>query len=45
MTVDPARAADINRALVGAGIAVAELRAHQASLEDVFFTLTAAEHT
>jgi ABC-2 type transport system ATP-binding protein len=45
VTVDPARAADINRALVGAGIAVAELRAHQASLEDVFFTLTATEPT
>jgi ABC-type multidrug transport system ATPase subunit len=40
VTVDPARAAAVNRALVEAGIAVSELRARQASLEDVFLELT-----
>jgi ABC-type multidrug transport system ATPase subunit len=41
VTVDPSRAAAINRALVQAGIAVAELSAQKASLEDVFLELTA----
>jgi ABC-2 type transport system ATP-binding protein len=35
-----AKAPEINRALVHAGIAVSELRARQASLEDVFLELT-----
>jgi ABC-2 type transport system ATP-binding protein len=38
--VDTARAPVINRALVEAGVAVSELRAQQASLEDVFLELT-----
>jgi ABC-type multidrug transport system ATPase subunit len=42
VTVDPARAADINRALVHAGIAVSELTVDRASLEDVFLELTGA---
>jgi ABC-2 type transport system ATP-binding protein len=37
---DPRRAAEINRALVSAGIAVSELRPERASLEEVFFELT-----
>ena len=41
MTVDPSRAAAINRALVQAGVAVDELSAQKASLEDVFLELTA----
>jgi ABC-2 type transport system ATP-binding protein len=41
VTVDTGRAASINRELVGAGIAVSELSARQASLEDVFLELTA----
>jgi len=40
--VDPARAADLNRALVEAGIEVSELAPQRASLEDVFLALTAA---
>jgi ABC-type multidrug transport system ATPase subunit len=43
VTVDPSRAADINRALVEAGVAVSELSAQQSSLEDVFFALTEKE--
>jgi ABC-type multidrug transport system ATPase subunit len=43
VTVEPARAPAINRALVEAGIAVSELYAEQASLEDVFLELTAGE--
>ncbi|MBB6570060.1 ABC transporter ATP-binding protein [Kribbella sandramycini] len=38
--VDPARAADLNRALVEAGIAVSELHTSERALEDVFFQLT-----
>ena len=38
--VDPGRAPAINRALVEAGIAVSELYAQTASLEDVFLELT-----
>jgi ABC-type multidrug transport system ATPase subunit len=41
ITVDTAQAPAINRALVEAGIAVSELHAHTASLEDVFLELTA----
>jgi ABC-type multidrug transport system ATPase subunit len=40
ITVDTAQAPAINRALVHAGIAVSELHAHTASLEDVFLELT-----
>jgi len=40
ITVDPAEASSINRALVAAGIAVSELRSERASLEDVFLELT-----
>jgi ABC-2 type transport system ATP-binding protein len=38
---DPALAADLNRALVTAGVAVSELATERSSLEDVFFELTA----
>jgi ABC-2 type transport system ATP-binding protein len=37
------RAAEINRALVGAGIEVSELHRRQASLEESFLRLTAEE--
>jgi ABC-type multidrug transport system ATPase subunit len=40
ITADPAAASMINRALVEAGVAVAELRPERASLEKVFFELT-----
>jgi ABC-type multidrug transport system ATPase subunit len=40
VTVDTTRAPAINRALVEAGIAVSELYAQKASLEDVFLELT-----
>jgi ABC-type multidrug transport system ATPase subunit len=40
ITVDPAAAPMINRALVAAGVAVAELRPERASLEKVFLELT-----
>jgi hypothetical protein len=40
VTVDTAQAPAINRALVQAGIAVSELYAQKASLEDVFLELT-----
>ena len=40
---DPARTAEINRALVGAGIAVSELYWERAPLEDVFLALTQGE--
>jgi ABC-2 type transport system ATP-binding protein len=43
VTVDTGRAPAINRALVEAGIAVSELYAQKASLEDVFLELTAGE--
>jgi ABC-type multidrug transport system ATPase subunit len=43
IATDPAAAADINRALVEAGIAVGELRPERASLEKVFFELTESE--
>jgi hypothetical protein len=38
--VDAGAAAEINRALVEAGIAVGELRPERASLEEVFLELT-----
>jgi len=40
IAVDPAHAAAINRALVHAGVAVSEIYAQTASLEDVFLELT-----
>jgi ABC-type multidrug transport system ATPase subunit len=44
VAADAGAAAEINRALVEAGIAVAELRRERASLEQVFLGLTGAEH-
>ncbi|MBX6751561.1 MAG: ATP-binding cassette domain-containing protein [Micromonosporaceae bacterium] len=41
VTVDPARAPEMVRALVTAGVDVHEVRAADRSLEDVFFALTA----
>jgi ABC-type multidrug transport system ATPase subunit len=43
VTVDPTRAPQINRMLVDAGIAVAELYTERTSLEDVFLELTTRE--
>jgi ABC-type multidrug transport system ATPase subunit len=40
ISADEAAAAAINQALVGAGVAVSELRSERASLEDVFLGLT-----
>ena len=40
LAVDPARAAEVNHALVSAGVAVSELRPAQQSLETVFLRLT-----
>jgi ABC-2 type transport system ATP-binding protein len=40
--VPPERAAEVNRALVEAGVAVSELRITERALEDVFFELTAS---
>ena len=40
VSTDPAAAAAINRALVGAGISVSEIRSERASLEEVFLGLT-----
>ncbi|HEY7029827.1 MAG TPA: ABC transporter ATP-binding protein [Thermomicrobiales bacterium] len=45
IATDPARAPAINRALVGAGLAVCELVAERASLEDVFLELTQDERS
>jgi len=39
------RAAEVNRALVEAGIAVSELRSAERALDDIFFELTANEET
>ncbi len=44
LAVAPERAAAINAAFVGAGIAVSELRPVQDSLESVFLTLTEEDH-
>ncbi|MEI8409947.1 MULTISPECIES: ABC transporter ATP-binding protein [unclassified Kribbella] len=41
--VDPDRAAEVNRVLVEAGIAVSELRSTERALEDIFFELTSEE--
>ncbi|WP_344113260.1 ABC transporter ATP-binding protein [Kribbella alba] len=41
--VDPSRAAEVNRVLVEAGIAVSELRSTERALEDVFFELTTTD--
>ncbi|MGW6200107.1 ABC transporter ATP-binding protein [Kribbella sp. NPDC055110] len=41
--VDPAKAAEVNRALVEAGIEVSELRTGERALEDIFFELTTAK--
>jgi ABC-2 type transport system ATP-binding protein len=43
VTADPDLAADLNRTLVEAGMAVSELTTEQTSLEDVFFALTEKE--
>ena len=40
ITADPAAAPMVNRALVGAGISVSELRPERATLEEVFLELT-----
>jgi len=40
VAADPSRAADTNAELVGAGIAVSELRAVERSLEEIFLELT-----
>ena len=40
LSVDPARAAELNRRLVQAGIDVSELHESERSLEDVFMELT-----
>jgi ABC-type multidrug transport system ATPase subunit len=41
--VTPDRAAEVNRVLIEAGIAVSELRSTERALEDVFFELTTEE--
>jgi ABC-type multidrug transport system ATPase subunit len=43
LNVDPVQAADINQALVSAGIRVSELRPAERTLEEVFLTLTTQE--
>jgi len=43
LKADPARSAEINRALVTGGVEVSELQAGQRSLEDVFIELTGSE--
>ena len=44
VAADPRRAAELNRALVTAGVDVSELRPVQRSLEDVFLQLTEGQH-
>jgi ABC-2 type transport system ATP-binding protein len=44
LAVEPAKAAWINAELVGAGVAVSELRAHERDLEQVFLELTGGEN-
>jgi ABC-2 type transport system ATP-binding protein len=41
--VDPDRAAEVNRVLVEAGLAVSELHSTERALEDIFFELTSKE--
>jgi len=43
LTIDPARAAEVNRRLVQAGVDVSELRLAKRSLEEVFLSLTHIE--
>lgn len=43
LAVDPARAGEINRELVSAGVTVHELRPAQRSLEEAFLELTRAD--
>jgi ABC-2 type transport system ATP-binding protein len=43
LSADPNRAAEINRRLVEAGVAVSELRVTERSLEEVFMQLTHRE--
>ncbi|MBP2476447.1 ABC-2 type transport system ATP-binding protein [Crossiella equi] len=43
LRIDPARAAEVNRALVTDGVAVHEIRPSERSLEEVFFEMTAEE--
>jgi ABC-type multidrug transport system ATPase subunit len=43
LTVDPARAAEINAGLVNAGVRVSELRPVERSLEEMFLELTGSE--
>ena len=43
LAVDTGRAAEVNKALVDAGIAVSELAPQRASLEEVFLELTGGE--
>ena len=43
LSVEPARAAQLNRRLVQGGIDVTELRETERSLEDVFMELTGTE--
>jgi ABC-2 type transport system ATP-binding protein len=43
VTVDPARAAEINESLVKAGVSVSELRPRERDLEQVFLELTGGE--
>ena len=43
LAVPPGQSWDVNRRLTAAGIAVSELRAQEASLEEVFFQLTEKE--
>ncbi len=43
LSVEPARAAELNRRLVQAGVDVTELRESERSLEDVFMELTGTE--
>ena len=45
LSVDESYTADVNRALVGAGIDVLELRREERELEDVFFELTSNNST
>jgi ABC-2 type transport system ATP-binding protein len=40
LTIPPSRAAEVNTALVSAGIAVSEIRTEERSLEDAFLALT-----
>jgi len=43
VSLPPTRAAEVNRVLVQAGIAVSELRSTERALEDVFFELTTSK--